>query len=506
MAVLETIRVKLGILITVLIAVALLSFIIDPTSLSLFSSDYANQETQVASVNGHDITYSEFSQKYSQYTDYVPYEAYEASVLQSNPDMDPSEIKKIYNQEILAMTMNDFLMEDLYVVKAKEAGFAIGDEEMYQLLSGKIFSNTIFSNFRGQMTPQLLAQIETEAAGTTPEARAYGAAWNNIKKATEQERYVSKYSTTFSKSMLSNPLLLEDEIQNSNNVFDVEFVMVPFGAADTSVVVTEEEVKAYYTDHQDLFPCIETRDLHYIVVDVEEATEDAEYEKLDSVLNNVNGVENFRKAAMENGYIVDSTPVAMRTNSFGSVTGVENLVKWSFKETEPGVVSDIYTIENNDKTYLVVAALGNITPEGHLSVEDPQVQMFIERTLLREKLADKKLAEVSEKVNGLTDLNEVANALGVQVSTKKNLTFAKGDFDPKFTGAASVAAEGVVSAPFKGSEGIYVYKVTNRSVESFFTENDYTNSELQLNMMYGQMLQMVLTKEGNVKDNSYLYF
>ena len=44
MAVLEKIRVKLGVLITVLIAVALLSFIIDPgtleTTLSYFSSKY----------------------------------------------------------------------------------------------------------------------------------------------------------------------------------------------------------------------------------------------------------------------------------------------------------------------------------------------------------------------------------------------------------------------------------------------------------------------------------
>ena len=506
MAVLETIRVKFGILITVLIAIALLSFIIDPTSLSLFSSDYAGQETTVASVNGNDITYTDFSKKYSQYSDYVPYEAYEASVLQSNPDRDPSDIKKEYNQYILSMTTNDFLMENLYVVKAKEAGFAVGEEEMYQLLSGKIFSNTIFSNFRGQMNPKLLAEIESQAAADTPEAMAYRESWNNLKKSTEQDRYLTKYSTVFSKSMLSNPLLLEDEIQNSNNVFDVEFVMVPFGAADTSVVVTEQEINDYYTAHQNLFPCVEMRDLHYIVVDVDAETENAEYEKLDSVLNNVNGVENFRKAAMENGYIVDSAPVFMQTSTLGSVTGVENLVKWSFKETEPGVVSDIYTYENNDNTYLVVAALGNITPEGYFPVEDPQVHMTIERTLYKEKLADKKLAEVSEKVNGLTDLKEVAKALGIQVSTKKNLTFAKGDFDPKFTGAASIAEVGVLNAPFKGSEGIYVYKVTNRSVESFFTENDFTNSEAQLNMMYGQMLQYVLTKEGNVKNYSYLYF
>ena len=505
MAVLETIRVKFGILITVLIAIALLSFIIDPTSLSLFSSNQA-QETTVASVNGHDVTYTEFSQKLSQYKDYYPYELFEAEMLKNNPEADVDDLRKTYNNEMCNMVMSEILNDNLYVVKAKEAGFAVGEEEMYQLLSGGIFSNTIFSQFRGQMNPDLLINFENQADAGTPEAASFKVMWDNIKKSTESERYITKYNAVFSKSMFSNPLLLEDEIQNSNNVFDVEFVMVPFGAAgDTTIVVTDKEIKDYYEAHKNIFRCTETRELHYIVVDVDEQSEDAEYEKLDSVLNNVNGVENFRKAAMDNGYVVDATPVAMYANTLGSVTGVENIVKWSFKE-ETGAVSDIYTIENNDNTYLVVAALGNITPEGYLPVEDLQVRMVIERTLYMEKAADKKLAEVNEKVNGLTDLKEIAKALGTQVSTKKNLTFASSDFDPIFTGAASVAEEGVVNAPIKGSNGIYVYKVANRSVGSFFTDSDMANKEAELNMKYSNMLQQVLTKEGNIKNSSYLYF
>ncbi len=506
MAVLETIRVKFGILITVLIAIALLSFIIDPTSLSLFSSNQA-QETTVASVNGHDVTYTEFSQKLSQYKDYYPYELFEAEMLKNNPEADVDDLRKTYNNEMCNMVMSEILNDNLYVVKAKEAGFAVGEEEMYQLLSGGIFSNTIFSQFRGQMNPDLLINFENQANAGTPEAASFKVMWDNIKKSTESERYITKYNSVFSKSMFSNPLLLEDEIQNSNNVFDVEFVMVPFGAAgDTTIVVTDKEIEDYYEAHKNIFRCTETRELHYIVVDVDEQSEDAEYEKLDSVLNNVNGVENFRKAAMDNGYNVDSAPVSMYTSHLGSVADAENVVKWSFKETEPGVVSEIYTISNNDNTYLVAAALGTITPAGFTPVEDLQVKMMIERVLYNEKAADKKLAEVKEKVNGLTDLNEVAKALGVQVSTKENLTFASSDFDPKFTGAASVAEVDVVNAPFKGSNGIYVYKVVNRSVESFFTENDSMNSDAQLNMMYGQMLQYVLTEEGNVENNSYLYF
>ena len=67
MAVLEKIRVKLGILITVLIAVALLSFIIDPatleTTLSYFSSKY-----DVGKIDGKKVRYNTFQERVDYYT------------------------------------------------------------------------------------------------------------------------------------------------------------------------------------------------------------------------------------------------------------------------------------------------------------------------------------------------------------------------------------------------------------------------------------------------------
>jgi peptidyl-prolyl cis-trans isomerase D len=194
----------------------------------------------------------------------------------------------------------------------------------------------------------------------------------------------------------------------------------------------------------------------------------------------------------------------MYANSFGSVTKVENIVKWAYKESKAGAVSDVYTIENGDESFFVIAALNKINPQGTASLE--QVKPFIESTLFSEKLADNKLAEVTAKVNGMTDLKEIAKALGTTVSTKEKLTFATSDFDQKFTGAASVAQEGVVNAPFKGVNGIYVYKVTNRSEEAYFTENDANARMMQLNAAYSQMLPYVLNKEGKVKDYTYLYF
>ena len=48
----------------------------------------------------------------------------------------------------------------------------VSEEEKYQLLSGQISSNTIFNEFGGQMTPDLLIEIEANASPM----------WNSIKK------------------------------------------------------------------------------------------------------------------------------------------------------------------------------------------------------------------------------------------------------------------------------------------------------------------------------------
>lgn len=500
MAVLETIRNKFGILITVLIAVALLSFIIDPTSLASLTGDQqVGEDTEVASINGNSVYYTEFSNEVRKYNDIYPFDG----VMNVNDTLaDPDYLKKVYNDQIRNKALNNFIMKNLLVAKAKDAGIYVGEEEMYQLLSGNVFSNTVMNEFQGQMTPQMLIDVENAAAQDASGRTQMW--WDDVKQMTEHDRYMTKYSENLRRSMLSNSLLDEEDIKNSNNVFDVEFVMVPFGLVDSSVVVTDEDIQEYYNAHKNLFPCNETRDLEYVVVDFDPSTEDAVFAQVDSVFTGVNNVEDFHAAAVENGFFIDSINVPMYANSLGSISKAEGVVKWAFKESAAGVVSEIFTVENDGKNYFIIAALTDINPEGYSPLED--VRPMIENLLSMEKTADVKLAEVSEKINGLTDLNEIAAALGTAVSTREKLTFASSDFDLKFTGAASVAEEGVVSAPLKGSNGIYVYKVTNRSEEAYYTEDDAQMRMNQLAAAYAQMLPFVLNKEGKVKDYTYLYF
>jgi hypothetical protein len=499
MAVLETIRNKFGILITVLIAVALLSFIIDPTSLaSLTGGQQMGEDTEVASINGKSVTYTEFNEDLRMYQDIYPFDG----VMNMNDTtVTPEYLKMVYNEQMRNQTMNKFLMENLFVVNAKNAGFTVSEEEMYQILSGNMYSNVVMNEFKGQMTPDLLIEIEKaakeDASGRTQMW------WDEIKRSAEYDRYVTKYSEFFTRSSVGNSLLVEEQIKNSNNVFDVEFVMVPFGT-DTTVTVSDKEIEDYYKSHKNLFPVSETRDIEYILVDFNSENEDAVSAQVDSVFNNVT-IDNFRQIAVDNGFFYETiNNMSMYAKAFGSVANVENIVKWAFKEAKAGAVSEVYTIESGDESFYVIAALNKINAEGYAPLE--QAKPFIENILISEKAADNKLAEVTAKVNGLTDLKEIAKVLGTTVSSKEKLTFASSDFDQKFTGAASVAEEGVVNAPLKGSNGIYVYKVTNRSEEAYFTEDDANTQMMQMGMTYGQMLPYVMNSAGKVKDYTYLYF
>ena len=173
---------------------------------------------------------------------------------------------------------------------------------MYQILSGNMYSNVIMNEFQGQMTPELLIDIENAASEDASGRTQMW--WDDVKKSAEYDRYMTKYSEFLSRSSVSNSLLAEENIKNSNNVFDVEFVLVPFGT-DTTVTVSDKEIEEDYNAHKNLFPVQESRNIEYIVVEFNEENEETVLAQVDSVFNNVK-IDDFRQVAVDNGFFYDT--------------------------------------------------------------------------------------------------------------------------------------------------------------------------------------------------------
>ena len=642
MAILETIRVKFGILISVLIAVALLSFIIDPSTLQSVSS--MSSKYDVGEIDGKSISYTDFQAEIEKIT--------AISEMNGSP---------VQGEEALAMVRQQawqqFINDYLFIPSAKAAGFNVGEEEMYQLLSGEMLSGVLMQMFQGQLNKELLMDIEAQVeADETGRMKLF---WDNLLETVYSEQFYAKYQSLFAKSSFNNALAVAEQIKGNNTTFDVDFVVVPFiFAQDSTIVVSDKEIKDYYNAHKENFKQIASRDIEYIVIDIvpsaddvtaannaiaavydefvaadnmktfllskserqlekrwykegelkalsadvdafvtagrtgdvspifqkgnsfyavkimetaqvpeqvqvvvnggepqwvsqmdgfedlmttpkgqtvtingleikvvdtkdpvlkkrvailektaqpSDATRSACYAKANSVASKAGGkYEGFKKAVEEDGlYAHPYNRMPESASRLGSVEHAKEVTRWAF-EAKVGQVSGIISIDNK---YYVVATLKGIHKEGYAPVEE--VAARIQPVLYQEKAAAKKTAEVTEKINGLTDLAAVAEALGTTVSSKEDVTFASftsTGLDNKFIGAASVAEVGALNGPLQGNTGVYVYVVTDRSEGAFFTEDDAALREQQMTYSALQMLLPVMMDEAEVKDNTARFY
>ena len=214
--------------------------------------------------------------------------------------------------------------------------------------------------------------------------------------------------------------------------------------------------------------------------------------------------ENFKKAVEEEGlYAHPVNRMLESSDRLGAIDGTKPVTRWAF-EAKKGKVSDIITVNNN---YFFVAALKDIHKEGYSTVQE--VASGIRNILYREKLGEKRAAEIAAKINGLNDLQTIADTLGTTVSTKEHITFASltsQGLDPKFIGAVSVAEPDKISGPLAGNIGVYVYKVTGHDTGSFFTEDDAKARDSQMSQYSLQMLLPVMMQDVDVKDNRARFY
>ena len=259
MAVLETIRVKFGILITVLIAVALLSFIIDPSTLQSVSSSLSSKY-DVGEIDGKSISYNDFQAEVEKITS--------ISEMNGNPVQGDEALAQVRQQ-----AWKQFIDEYLFIPAAEAAGFSVSEEEMYQMLTGQIFSNVLMQVFQGNLNKEVLVQIEADVAAD--ETGRMKLLWDNILAAAKTDQFYTKYQSLLAKSSFNNSLATAEQLKDNNNSFDVDFVMVPFGfAKDTTIVVSDKEIKDYYKAHKDSYKQIASRDIEYVVVDILPSADD----------------------------------------------------------------------------------------------------------------------------------------------------------------------------------------------------------------------------------------
>ncbi|MDR0698231.1 MAG: SurA N-terminal domain-containing protein [Tannerella sp.] len=292
-------------------------------------------------------------------------------------------------------------------------------------------------------------------------------------------------------------------LQNLNEEFKKTVFSLPIGqCAIVKSTYGTHIVKV--TDRTKNVPKYKVADIEYTVTP-SSATRSLLYNTLNQFIANNNSVEKIEAAAKENGYnLVTNARVYSTDMTIGAVTGARQVVRWTFNNKK-GNVSEIN--ECDDK-FVVVAHKGRL-PEGYQSLASVTPQ-------LKAELAAKKKSEeiaASLKSKNLTSIEAYADAMSANPDTVKFITMATSRItnigvEPKLNALITLTPPDKVSEPVAGANGVYVFKVINRTTDNNPYDESSQKSMLEANNAYriGSYALHYMQQKADIEDNRIRFY
>lgn len=231
------------------------------------------------------------------------------------------------------------------------------------------------------------------------------------------------------------------------------------------------------------------------------------YNKFSQFVAQNTTLADMEKNAEENGYrIMSNEDFSSASHYVGGVKSTREALKWVFSAKE-GEVSPLYECGEND--HLMVVGLEAIHPEGYRSINLVADQLKAE--LIRDKKAEKIMASMASATS-FDQAKALTNAVSDSV---KHVTFAAPAFiavtsasEPVIGAYASKTDVNKLSAPIKGTRGVYIIQVYNKekSSEEFDAKaEEATLANMTANIAIRQFIGDLYQK-AEVKDSRYLFF
>ena len=430
MAVLEKIRVKFGILITVLVALALLSFILDPQTLRSAAERFSS-DNKVGSMNGKSISYKEFYEELNNYTEIAKLMGQNPSSEEEHAQLRDAAWQSIFDNEV-------------FIPKATAAGLAVGQEEMIDLTQGNnispvLLQQGVFTDASGNFSREALVNfvqgIDADESG------AYANYWNFLEETVYRNQLYNKYGSLIEKSDFQTELEKSRLIADNNVTADVDYVFAPISfTPDSTIKVSSDEIRRFYNDHKEQFKQPANRDIEYVMWEVVPSAQDfadtkAEFDEL---------YEQFAAADNLKAFVTLNSDSKWNPYFF---TEDQLSVTPEFQETafhKPvGTVSPIIT-EDNAYAAMRVAAVRNMADSAHV--------YYKVYPLTQEADADAFLAEQQRKVDPsqFTDIGWLTQ----EIIYGNNMS----DFDPVFD-----AAQKVIKVKSVNNQSVFVLYIPEKT-------------------------------------------
>ena len=261
MAVLEKLR-GWGIVLSILVALPLLLFIIDPSQI-IQTVQSVSSKYDVGKIGGKSVSYTDFQAEVDRMSRI-------SEMLSGNTSSSEQQ-----QQQIRDAVWQHLVDENLFIKNCNAAGINVGKDEIMDLTNGENVSPVIASLFvdeNGAFSNERLVAFLQNVEDGDENAKAI---WAYLQEQIVTNQYYNKYNALFMNSNVENALQVNKAIADNNTTADVDFVMVPFSyATDSTVVVSDKEIRDYYDNHKKFFEQKATRDIEYVVFQVVPSAED----------------------------------------------------------------------------------------------------------------------------------------------------------------------------------------------------------------------------------------
>lgn len=322
MASLNTLRTKFGILLSVIIALALLAFILSLKT----EMGFTGNDPRVGVINGEKINYSEY------------YEQYE--LVKSQSGMQESDEEQ--SAMLANATWQALISKYVLTPGFEQVGLRMTEPERMSVLSGQQYSQTLYNAFvdprTGQLNVEAIGQFLAQAE-TNPEAAQ---AWAQLNDQIRMESVFQKYAGLVKGGVYVNSLEVEQGVASANNTYAGKWAGKRYSSVPDSLVsVSNSDLKAYYDSHKNMFKQTPSRTISYVVFAVDPTEKD---------------LQDLENTAMETGREFAAAAEVKsfaRTNRNGKVSdSYVSQAQLSTEESEALMADKMYgpVLKNNEWT------------------------------------------------------------------------------------------------------------------------------------------------------------
>lgn len=266
MATLERIRQRSGLLLIV-IGLAMAAFILTDL-LGSGNSILRNDANVVGEVNGVKIDAQEFNARVD-----------ERLVLLQGQN--PQQAASISRTAVANQIWNEFQEEVLIERNYEKLGLSVSDQELFdrivqnpQVRQQEGFRDQVTGSFSPAALKNYIAQIRDNAVSDQQAASAYQQ-WLNFEEGTHDQVLSQKYLNAIKKGLYMPAALAKADYNRRNENRSVQYFGLEYSSiADSSVEVSESELKRYYKEHQEEYKSDNTREIAFVTFDVKASDKD----------------------------------------------------------------------------------------------------------------------------------------------------------------------------------------------------------------------------------------